>query len=111
MPRLSGAARTEALRAKREALDKKLREAEAQDRAEEKEQTRRRHEIAGRVALAYAEANPHDPFARTLAEQLAQAVTKPGDRALFPALALAAPESQPASNPPAVPAPADSVPA
>lgn len=99
MPRLSGAARTEALRKKREALDKKLRESEAQDRAQEKETTRRRHEIAGRVALAYADANPDSDFTRTLAVQLHLAVTKPGERVYFPTLALAAPGDAPEPPP------------
>lgn len=105
MPRLSGAARTEALRKKREALDKKLRESEAQDRAQEKETTRRRHEIAGRVALAYAEANPESDFTRTLAAQLDLSVTKPGERVFFPTLALAAPDLAPPvpEAPPPVP--------
>jgi hypothetical protein len=95
MPHLSGAARTEALRKKREELDKKLRESQAQDKAQEKEQTRRRHEIAGRLALVYVDANPDSDFTRFLAQQLHASLTKPADRVLFPALALAAPDLPP----------------
>lgn len=89
MPRQKPAAKLEALRRQQAELAARLKEAEAADRETRKEQEQRRREIAGRVALAYAEANPDSPFTQTLAEQLHLSVTKYSERVLFPALTLA----------------------
>lgn len=105
MARVSGAARTEALRRKREELDKKLREAEATDRVREKEANRRRSEVAGRIVLTYAAANPESEFTRTLAELLDRELAKPADRTLFATFFPTLPvrfdtETPPAPEPP-----------
>jgi hypothetical protein len=69
-----------------------LRRQRAEPAQEITESERRRHEIAGRVALAYAEANPGSAFTRTLAEEIAASVTTARERVLFPLLALARPD-------------------
>ena len=97
MPRRKASDQLEAVRQSQADSAAKLKDAAAVGRENRKAQEQRRHEIAGRVALAYADVNPDSSFTRTLAEQLNISLTKYSERAFFPmlTLALGAPEPIP----------------
>ena len=69
-------------------LTAKLKEAKAKADAETKEIQRRKHELAGAVALKELAANPSGAFGVALLALLHTGVTKAGDRALFDLAAL-----------------------
>jgi hypothetical protein len=103
MPRQNPTDQIEALRQKQMEIAKQIKEAEAKAREKEKADEARRAQLAGAIALSYAAAHPESPFAATLRALLAEALKKPTDRALFPALlseALPAIDSPPTAPPP-----------
>ncbi len=103
MPRQNPTDQLEALRQKQLELAKQIKEAEAKAREREKADDARRAQLAGAIALSHAAAHPDSPFAATLHALLAEAVKKPSDRALFPALLS---QTLPAiDSPPTAPAP------
>ena len=104
MPRQNPTDQLEALRQKQTELAKQIKEAEAKARELEKADEARRAQIAGTIVLNHAAAHPDGAFAATLRTLLAEALKKPAERALFPAL-LAQPLPA-VDSPPTAPAPA-----
>jgi hypothetical protein len=104
MPRQNPTDQLEVLRQKQMELAKQIKEAEAKAREKEKADDARRAQLAGTIALSHAAAHPDSPFAATLRALFAEALKKPADRALFPALLS---QTLPAiDSPPTAPAPA-----
>lgn len=106
MPRQNPTNQLEALRQKQIELAKQIKEAEAKAREKERADEARRAHLAGTIALGHAAAHPDSPFAGTLHALLAEALKKPADRALFPALlsqalpAIDSPPTSPATSQP-----------
>jgi hypothetical protein len=73
----------ESLRAQAAAIEQKIREATARDRAKREADDRRRNLLAGQAALDRMKAEPHSPFAATLLGLIDGSVRSGGDRALF----------------------------
>jgi hypothetical protein len=86
-----------ALRQQRAKLDARLKAAEALQKEKEQLQEERRRLIAGTVALEYIAANPDTDFARLFSDLLKRHITRPMDRALFPALSTAKSSHSPAT--------------
>jgi hypothetical protein len=78
-----------ALLQQRAKLDARLKAAEARQKEKEEQQDQRRKMVAGAVALEYIAANPDTEFARLFSDLLDRHLTRPMDRALFPALSTA----------------------
>jgi hypothetical protein len=83
MARQTPADQVETLKKQQKALLEKLREAQTKARAEEAEARRKKHELAGAVAVAELDANPAGPFAVALKELLHSALKRESQRALF----------------------------
>ena len=93
MPRKSTADRLKILRDKREQLDAQLKALEARNKQAERKADTRRKVIAGALALEHYEKNPDSEFHRVMFRLLDEYVLRPHDRALFPELSEADPES------------------
>ena|ERR1700733_14853577 len=76
----------EFLRKQREQLDARLKAAEARRKIKDRQDDQRRKAIAGDVALEYIAANPNSDFTRFFSGLINKRVSRPVDRALFPAL-------------------------
>lgn len=74
------------LRKQREQLDARLKAAEGRQKEKDRQDDQRRKAIAGALALEHAAANPHSEFTRLLSDLLDKRISRPLDRALFPAL-------------------------
>jgi predicted nucleic acid-binding Zn-ribbon protein len=73
----------EALRRQQAAIAEKIKEAEAKIREREREIRQAREALAGRVVLAYIDANAGSEAGRLLIEVISKAVAKKSDRELF----------------------------
>jgi hypothetical protein len=93
MPRKSAADRLTTLRHKREQLDAQLRALEARNKQAERKADTRRKVIAGALALEHYAKNPDSEFHRIIFRLLDEYVLRPHDRALFPDLTQADPDS------------------
>jgi len=67
-------------------LEEKIQQAQARNKEQERLTEEKRKNLAGGIFLDFMAANPSDDLARRLAELLNQHLTRPLDRALFPAL-------------------------
>jgi hypothetical protein len=83
MPRHRSENELEALRAQAIALDKKIKETEARDRAKRNADDQRRREIAGAAALEQMAAEPQSAFAATLLSLINREARSAKDRGLF----------------------------
>lgn len=83
MPRHRSENELEALRAQAVALEKKIKETEARDRAKRNAEDQRRRQIAGTVALEHMAAEPQSAFAATLLGLINGCARSATDRALF----------------------------
>jgi hypothetical protein len=90
----------EALRRQREQLDAKLKAAEAKQKQKEFEQSERRKMVVGTIVLEFMAANPSSDVAHAVSDLLDKQVTRPADRALFPALVPAASAARPGNSEP-----------
>lgn len=99
MPRRKASDQVEALRRQQADIAAKLKEAEAVERQNRKEQDRKRQELAGRVALALLAQQPEPEVARLFRAALAEQLTRPAERALFDGLPALEPAPQPAPKP------------
>jgi len=86
MARQKVADEIEALRKQREQLDARLKAAEARQKERERQQDDRRKLLAGNIALEFMAEHPASDFTRVLSGLLDKQLTRPTDRALFPAL-------------------------
>lgn len=89
MARRPSADKLEALKKKRAELDAQIQAVSARQREVERKADTRRKILAGALALEHAEKNPDSEFARKLFRLLDEYVTRPHERALFPALMAA----------------------
>ena len=99
MPRRKASDQVEALRRQQADIAAKLKEAEAVERQNRKEEDRKRQELAGRVALALLAQQPEPEVARLFRAALAEQLTRPAERALFDGLPALAAAPQPAPKP------------
>jgi hypothetical protein len=83
MARTNSKSQLEALRQKQLELIKKIKDAEAKTKKDEREKDQHRHLIAGAIALKEYKDNPSGTFAVTLLGLLNHSLTKDTDRALF----------------------------
>jgi hypothetical protein len=83
MPRHRSENELEALRAQAIALEKKIRETEARDRAKRNADEQRRRQIAGAAALEHMAAEPQSAFAATVLGLINGRARSAPDRALF----------------------------
>jgi hypothetical protein len=83
MARVNSKAQLEALRKQQLELLKKIKEAEAKTKNDERKGDERRKLLAGAVALKEFETNPSGAFSTALLGLLQHGVTKAADRALF----------------------------
>jgi hypothetical protein len=93
MPHKSTADRLKTLRQKREQLDAQLRALEARNKQAEHKADTRRKVIFGALARQHYEKNPDSEFHRIMFRLLDEYVVRPHDRALFPELIEADPET------------------
>lgn len=99
MPRLKSADKLEALRRQQTEIAAKLKEAEAADREQRKEQDRKRQELAGRAAITILEQRPDSEAAKILRDALGSQIKRAADRALFPELVVPVPAAKHAPEP------------
>lgn len=92
MPRQKGVSQLEVLRRKQAELAEQLKAAEARERERDKQIEVRRREIVGAVIVEQLKAEPESPLAKSVLELVAQKLTRPADRALFPNLLPLRPE-------------------
>ena len=97
MPRLSRAEQLEAFRQQQVELAKRIKEAEAAERLKLREDQKRRETLIGRAVLDYVETDPDGAFTKALYALLAERLTRPADRRLFPALPARTPDPEPAA--------------
>lgn len=86
MPRPKAVDQIEALRRQREAIDQKLKAAEARQREKERADDQHRKLFAGTVALDHMAAHPASAFATTMRELLSRHATRAADKVVFAAL-------------------------
>jgi hypothetical protein len=77
----------EALRKRRDEIEKRLRVAQERQRRKEQQINDKRRLLAGGVMVAFTDANPDDYLTRRFLELLDRHITRAQDRDLFPALA------------------------
>jgi hypothetical protein len=83
MPRPKAGSELDSLLRQQAELNKKIKEAEARERAKRKQDDERRRLLAGTVALDHSKAKPDSPFATTLLSLLSDRLKSAEDRALF----------------------------
>jgi hypothetical protein len=83
MARQKSTDKVETIKKQQAELLKKLKEAQAKAKHEAKEGQRRKHELAGAVALKELETNPTGAFADALLGLLKHHLTRAADRAIF----------------------------
>ena len=88
MARQKPSDKVETLKRQQAALAKQLKEAQAKADAEARETQRRKHELAGALALKELAADPSGAFGVKLSALLQTGVMKAADRALFELEAL-----------------------
>ena len=89
MPRRSSESELEALRTQAAALDRKIKDVAARDRAKRAAEDVRRNLLAGAAALEHMAAEPEGTFAATLLSLINGKIRSASDRALFGLPALA----------------------
>ena len=89
MPRQKVSDQVALIRKQQQNLANKLKEVEAKERQAAKEETRRKNEIAGALAMKEFEANPSGKFAVALLGLLNQGVMRATERELFDLAPLA----------------------
>ena len=98
MPRQKPADKLDALRKRMSQLNEQARALEARQREQDRKNDTRRKVIVGALALEHSEKNANSEFAKVLNRLLDEYVTRPGDRALFPALPEKAETGTPTSE-------------
>jgi hypothetical protein len=83
MPRPRSGSELDALKAQQAALEKRIREVAARERARKATQDVRRNLLAGGIALDHMAAEPRSSFAATMLSLLNDAVRSAADRELF----------------------------
>ena len=83
MPRQVSPSRLEAYRKQQVEIAKKIKQAEALKREKAKGDARRKHELAGKLALHEFERDPRGQFAQAMLALLNHGLARPADRALF----------------------------
>lgn len=89
MPRQKGVTQLETLRRKQAEIAEQLKAAEARERDREKQNDAKRRDLLGSVILENLRANPDGVLAQSVISLLEGRLTRPVDRALFPALGSA----------------------
>jgi hypothetical protein len=83
MPRPRAGTELEALQAQEVAIQKKIKEVAAREKAKRELEDSRRQQIAGAAALDHMSADPRSPFAATLLGLVNRRARSAADRALF----------------------------
>jgi hypothetical protein len=83
MPRPKSGTELESLEAQREALDRKIKEVEAREKARKAAEDSRRWILAGQVAVQRMQAMPSSEFFKTMMSLLNEHARSASDRALF----------------------------
>jgi|HubBroStandDraft_3_1064219.scaffolds.fasta_scaffold00850_5 hypothetical protein len=83
MPRQKSGTELESLRAQEQALQKRIREAEARDKANKARDDSRRWQLAGQVAVQKMQASPEGEFFKAMMDGLNEHARSASDRALF----------------------------
>lgn len=86
MPRKMSSDKLEALIKRREELDAQIQVESARRKDEQRKADARRKIIVGALAIEHMDKNPTSDFAVLLLRLMDEYVTRPRDRALFPAL-------------------------
>jgi hypothetical protein len=83
MPRLRSENELESLEAQREALERKIKEVAAREKAKKAAEDSRRWLLAGQVAVEQMQAVPESEFFKVMMRALDQQARSAADRALF----------------------------
>lgn len=83
MPRLKSENKLESLKAQERALQQKIKEVEAHDKAKKARDDHRRWELAGQVAVQQMQTVPDGEFFKTMMDLLDRHARSAADRALF----------------------------
>jgi hypothetical protein len=83
MPRPRSESELELLEAQREALDRKIKEVAAREKAKKAAEDHRRWLLAGQVAVQHMQGEPDGQFFKTMMGLLDQHARSASDRALF----------------------------
>jgi hypothetical protein len=83
MPRPRSGTELESLEAQREALERKIKEVAAREKAKKAAEDNRRWQLAGQVAVQQMQAAPDGEFFKVMMRALEQHARSASDRALF----------------------------
>jgi len=86
MPRQKGVTQLETLRRKQAEIAEQLRAAEARERDREKQNDAKRRDLLGSIVLETLRSDPEGVLAQSVISLLDGKLTRPAERALFPAL-------------------------